>query len=84
MTEKTKILTVRIPKEVKEWCEGYDTRKLIQNIYELSKCGVIDITNNEISVYTEEDEDGVWVRDMAHDLNLDKEVFKKKVEQGMR
>lgn len=81
MTEKTKILTVRIPKEVKEWYEGYDTRKLLQNIYELNKCGVIDITNNEISVYTEDDPDGEWVRGMAHELNIDKEVFKKKVER---
>ena len=32
----------------------------------------------------EEDRDGEWVRDMAHELNIDKEVFKKKVEQGMR
>ena len=31
-----------------------------------------------------EDEDGVWVRDMAHDLNIEVKVFKKKIEQGMR
>jgi hypothetical protein len=50
----------------------------------MAACGAIEIEDNELVMSGEEDEDGVWVREMAHDLNIEKEVFKKKVEQGMR
>jgi hypothetical protein len=41
------------------------------------------------SVYTQDesvntDPDGEWVREIAHDLNIDVNTFKKKIEQSVR
>lgn len=82
-TKNTKTITLRVPNRVN--FEDVNLHKFITNLYDMVACGAIEIIDNELVMPDEEDDpDGVWVRDMAHDLNLDKEVFKKKVEQGMR
>lgn len=82
-TKNTKIITLRVPNGVD--FGDVNLHKFITNLYDMVAIGAIEIVNNELVVSCDEaDEDGEWVRDMAHDLNIDKEVFKKKVEQGMR
>lgn len=48
MTEKTAVLTVRVPKEVKEGLKGIDTRKLITSLYDLWRIGAISIVDSEV------------------------------------
>ena len=82
-TKNTKIITLRVPNRVD--FGDVNLHKFITNLYDMVAIGAIEIVNNELVVSCDEvDEDGEWVRDMAHNLNIDKEVFKKKVEQGMR
>lgn len=81
-TKNTKIITLRVPNRVD--FGDVNLHKFITNLYDMVAIGAIEIVNNELVVSDEVDEDGEWVREMAHDLNIDKEVFKKKVEQGMR
>ena len=81
-TKNTKIITLRVPDRVD--FGDVNLHKFITHLYDMVTCGAIEIVDNELVMSGEEDEDGVWVREMAHDLNIDKEVFKKKVEQGMR
>ena len=50
MTKMTKVLTVRIPNEIKTWSEGYDMRKVIESLYDLYKFGIIEIIDNEIVI----------------------------------
>lgn len=50
MTDKTKILAVRVPNEIKAWSEGYDMRKLVQSMYDLHRFGIIQIIDNEIVI----------------------------------
>ena len=66
MTDKTKVISIRVP------IETYDNLKHL-NLREI----LIDIGDNGIRG---EDPDGEWVRDMAHRLNIDVKLFKKKVE----
>lgn len=82
MTNKTASYSVRVPKEVKKLMARELTRKCFEGIAEQIERGEIELSDRGVVI--PEDEDGVWVREMAHDLNIDKEVFKKKVEQGMR
>lgn len=81
-TKNTKIITLRVPNRVD--FGDVNLHKFITNLYDMVAIGAIEIVNNELVVSDEVDEDGEWVREMAHDLNIEKEVFKKKVEQGMR
>ena len=48
MTDKTQILTVRLPKEVKEGYKGVDMRTLLTSVYDMWRLGVIDIVDSEI------------------------------------
>lgn len=81
-TKNTKIITLRVPERVD--FGDVNLHKFITYLYDMVSIGAIEIENNELVMSGGEDRDGEWVRDMAHDLNIDKEVFKKKVEQGMR
>ena len=81
-TKNTKTITLRVPNRVD--FGDVNLHKFITNLYDMVAIGVIEIVNNELIVGESEDEDGEWVRDMAHELNIEKEVFKKKVEQGIR
>ena len=80
-TKNTRIITLRVPNRVD--FGDVNLHKFITNLYDMVAIGAIEIVNNEL-VVSGDDEDGEWVRDMAHDLNIDKEVFKKKVERGIR
>ena len=82
-TKNTKTITLRVPERVD--FGDVNLHKFITYLYDMVSIGAIEIENNELVMGGgEEDEDGVWGREMAHDLNIDKEVFKKKVEQGIR
>lgn len=83
-SKNTKIITLRVPDRVD--FGDVNLHKFITNLYDMVSVGAIEIIDNELvlSKDTEEDLDGEWVRDMAHDLNIDVKVFKKKIEQGMR
>lgn len=91
MTEKTTVLGVRLNVEDKRELSKYITRESLEHILRQIKRGEISITPkgvviervNKISepvntFYT--DEDGEWVREMAHVLNMDVRTFKKKIE----
>ena len=82
-SKNTKIITLRVPDRVD--FGDVNLHKFITNLYDMVSVGAIEIMDNELVLSEDtEDMDGEWVRDMAHDLHIDKEVFKKKVEQGMR
>lgn len=81
-TKNTKTITLRVPERVN--FGDVNLHKFITHLYDMVSIGAIEIENNELVVSENGDEDGEWVREMAHELNIDKEVFKKKVEQGMR
>ena len=81
-TKDTKIITLRVPNRVD--FGDVNLHKFITNLYDMVAIGAVEIVDNELVVSDRGDKDGEWVRDMAHDLNIDKEVFKKKVEQGIR
>lgn len=85
LTEKTKVLTVRVPSDVHEWAKGFNVRELLKNLRDECRTGEIDIVDDYIVTeqYAESDPDGEWVRDMAHELNIDVKTFKRKIE-GMR
>ena len=42
------------------------------------------LENSGVNTFVEVDADGEWVRDMAHDLNISVESFKRKIEQSVR
>lgn len=81
-TKNTKTITLRVPNRVD--FGDVNLHKFITHLYDMVAIGAIEIENNELVIGESGDEDGEWVREMAHDLNIEKEVFKKKVEQGMR
>ena len=83
LTEKTKVLTVRVPTDLYEWLKRYNMRELLTNLRDECRTGEIDIVDDYIVTNTESDLDGEWVREMAHDLNVEVKTFKRKVE-GMR
>ena len=67
MTEKTKVIGIRVPTEVYEALKGVNLRDIIT-----------DIAENGIR---ENDPDGEWVREMAHRFNVDVKTFKNRVER---
>lgn len=54
MTDKTKVLGVRLPNEVEEWYKKQDARKILQSVYELCKYEILEIKDNEIVVVDSE------------------------------
>ena len=50
MTEKTKIMSARVPNEVREGLAGYDMRTLLKSVYDLKRLGIIDIIDSEIVI----------------------------------
>jgi len=99
MTELTKVLSIRLNREDKDKLSEYITRESLESILRQIKAGEITITskgvefmrvntisesvNTSVNTY-EDDPDGEWVRDMAHDLNISVDTFKKKIEQSVR
>ena len=90
-SKDSKIVSARIPNDMEF---GVSVSKILSSVYAEFKRGNIGIDKDGIVLKQDcenctrglpiEDEDGEWVRDMAHDLNIDVKVFKKKIEQGMR
>lgn len=54
MTDKTKVLGVRLPNEVVEWYKKQDARKILQSVYDLCEYGILEIKDNEIVVVDDE------------------------------
>ena len=81
MTDKTASFSVRVPKEIKEIMANALTRKCFEGMARQIECGDIELGDNGIVI--PEDEDGEWVRDMAHKFNVDVKTFKRRIE-GMR
>ena len=50
LTNISKVLTVRVPNEIKAWSKAYDMRKVIESLYELEQIGIIQIIDNEIVI----------------------------------
>lgn len=76
-TKNTKIITLRVPNRVD--FGDVNLHKFITNLYDMVSIGAIEIEDNEL-VFAE-DEDGVWVRDMAHEFNVSVATFKRKIEE---
>lgn len=95
MTENTKTLSIRLSNEDKAELQKYLNRESAEALLRQIKRGEIDLTlkgaifkgvnTKSESVNTEtNDPDGEWVREMAHELNMDVRTFKRKVELGIR
>lgn len=82
-TKNTKTITLRVPERVN--FGDVNLHKFITNLYDMVSVGAIEIVDNELVVPEEEgDPDGEWVRDLAHDLNVDVKTFKRRIEQSVR
>lgn len=81
MTDKTASFSVRVHKEIKEIMASTLTRKCFEGMARQIENGEIELNDNGIVI--PEDKDGEWVRDMAHELNIDVKTFKRRIE-GMR
>ena len=57
LTDKSKVLTVRVPNEVAEQLEGVNKREILESLVKLRADGRIEVENNQIvvpeGVYTE-------------------------------
>jgi len=96
MTNKTKTLSVRLNTRDKEELSRYITRESLESMLAQIKSGEIEITaegvvikrvntiSESVNTYEYNDPDGEWVREMAHDLNIDVRTFKRKIEQSVR
>jgi len=95
MTELTKTLSIRLSNEDKEYLAKYLNRESAESLIRQIKKGEIVLTRkgvvigrvntksesvntNDKSVNT--DNDGEWVREMAHNLNIPVRDFKRKIE----
>ena len=95
MTELTKTLSIRLSNEDKEYLAKYLNRESAESLIRQIKKGEIVLTRkgvvigrvntksqsvntNDRSVNT--DNDGEWVREMAHNLNIPVRDFKRKIE----
>lgn len=91
MTENTKTLSIRLSNEDKAELQKYLNRESAEALLRQIKRGEIALTPkgvviervNTISESVNTDKDGEWVREIAHDLNIDVNVFKKKIEQSI-
>jgi len=79
-SKDTKIISIRVPNRIE--FEDISLAKLIVNIYELRKCGAIEIVENEL-VLPEIKEDDGWgeIEDICHERNISIEVARKKIKQ---
>ena len=95
MTETTKILSIRLNVEDKEKLQKYLTRENVEAILRQIKKGEITISRKGVEIIgvntksesvntVENDPDGEWVREIAHDLNIDVNTFKRRIEQSIR
>lgn len=71
MTDKTKVMAIRVPVSMAEELKNYNLRKLLENIGTLVKFGVIEIVDDEIVMpeNTEINLDGFF--EVCHDRNID-------------
>ena len=95
MTETTKTLSIRLNVEDKEKLQKYLTRENVEAILRQIKKGEITISRKGVEIIgvntksesvntIENDPDGEWVREIAHDLNIDVNTFKRRIEQSIR
>ena len=79
-SKDTKIISIRVPNRIE--FEDISLAKLIVNIYELRKCGAIEIVENEL-VLPEIKEDDGWgeIEDICHERNISIAVARKKIKQ---
>lgn len=79
-SKDTKVISIRVPNRIE--FEDISLAKLIVNIYELRKCGAIEIVENEL-VLPEIKEDDGWgeIEDICHERNISIEVARKKIKQ---
>ena len=82
-SKDTKVISIRVPNRIE--FEDISLAKLIVNIYELRKCGAIEIVENEL-VLPEIKEDDGWgeIEDICHDRNIRLEDARKKIKQMLR
>ena len=91
-TKNSKIVSARIPNDMEFTIPisrvlssvraGLQTGKLC-----IDKTGVVpmnDCDNCSKGIPQEDDPDGEWVRDIAHELNISVKDFKRRVEQSIR
>ena len=72
MTDKTKILAIRVPISIANELKDYNMRKLIENIAELVRLGVIKIVDNEIVMPEEQFELNMdKFYEVCHERNID-------------
>ena len=93
MTELTKTLSIRLETRDKEELSKHLNRESAESLLRQIKRGEIALTPKGVefmrvntfseSVNTFEDPDGEWVREMAHNLNIDVKTFKRKIEQSV-
>jgi hypothetical protein len=94
MTNKTKTLSIRLNTEDKERLSSIITRKSLESILGQIERGEIEITaegvvikrvntiSDSVNTYEYDDPDGEWVREMAHELNMDVRTFKRTIEKS--
>lgn len=82
-SKDTKVISIRVPNRIE--FEDISLAKLIVNVYELWKCGAIEIVENEL-VLPEIKEDDGWgeIEDICHDRNIRLEDARKKIKQMLR
>lgn len=90
MTDKTVTFGLRVPVEVKEIMANTLTRKCFEEMAKQIERGEIKLSEKGIvipdkcadcTLVAENDPDGEWLRDFAHDVNLSVDVVKKKMAQ---
>ena len=79
-SKDTKVISIRVPNRIE--FEDITLAKLILNIYELRKCGAIEIVEHEL-VLPEIKEDDGWgeIENICHERNISIEVARKKIKQ---
>ena len=94
MTQQTKALGIRLETGIKDVMGKYLTRDCVESLYRQIKRGEIVLTPKGVAIERvnkisgsvntpDSDPDGEWVREMAHNLNVDTRTFKKKIEQSI-
>ena len=91
MTENSKVLSIRLNNADKEELSKYLNRESAEKILQQIKRGEITINRKGVEIKgvntksesVNTDEDGEWVREIAHDLNIDVKTFKRKIEQSI-
>ena len=94
MTDRTSVLGIRLETEIKDAISKYLTRECVESLHRQMKRGEITLSPKGVVIERvnnfservnnfEPDPDGEWVREMAHNLNVDTRTFKKKIEQSI-